>query len=56
MYDYEVAGGVRAVREQLRISNKLKLAQWLEEHDFLEDAEGIFRECAHDLGVVLNGQ
>jgi hypothetical protein len=53
MYDEPVANALRALRLEIKTSNKLKLADWLEDHDFTDEAEAIFRECARDLGVVL---
>jgi hypothetical protein len=54
MYDQEVAGALRALRLEVKTANRLKLADWLEDHEFTDEAEKIFRECARDLGVQLN--
>ena len=63
MTDLVTADAVRAVREQLRIANKLKVADWLAQQAELmafDVAQGyevtsarIYRDAAKDLGVVL---
>jgi hypothetical protein len=55
MYDQEVASAIRAVREQLRIANRIQVAKYLAHTDQGRVVSGrIWTEVIHDLGIVVN--
>lgn len=54
-YDLQVADAVRAVREQLRIANKLKVAEHLAGRGEIAASSRIWGEVIKDMGVVVNG-